>query len=101
MNRRTLLKSIGSAGVLGAASPLLRSQEQVARATRGMATPRIKDISVIECEPADDAIEAESRDAIGRPDVAEPHPNGKYLSPCQPLPSGIRSHSLWHTDCLL
>src|SRR5246500_3560442 len=52
MNRRTLLKSIGSAGVLGAASPLLRSQEQVARATRGMATPRIKDISVIECEPA-------------------------------------------------
>ncbi|MDT7818122.1 MAG: mannonate dehydratase, partial [Acidobacteriaceae bacterium] len=52
MNRRTLLKSIGSAGVLGAASPLLRSQEQVARATRGMAMPRIKDISVIECEPA-------------------------------------------------
>ncbi len=36
----------------GLASPLLRSQEQVARATRGMATPRIKDISVIECEPA-------------------------------------------------
>src|SRR5271168_5125126 len=52
MNRRTLLKSIGSAGVLGVASPLLRSQEQVARATRGTATPRIKDISVIECEPA-------------------------------------------------
>src|SRR6202047_814765 len=52
MNRRTLLKPIGSAGVLGVASPLLRSQEQVARATRGMAPPRIKDISVIECEPA-------------------------------------------------
>src|SRR5579859_2827148 len=52
MNRRTLLKSIGSAGLLGAASPLLRLQEQVARATRGMTTPRIKDISVIECEPA-------------------------------------------------
>src|SRR6201997_3925344 len=52
MNRRTLLKSIGSAGLVGVASPLLRSQEQVARATRGMATPRIKDISVIECEPA-------------------------------------------------
>src|SRR6202047_2237908 len=52
MNRRTLLKPIGSAGVLGVASPLLRSQEQVARATRGMAMPRIKDISVIECEPA-------------------------------------------------
>src|SRR5277367_5558884 len=52
MNRRTLLKSLGSAGLVGVASPLLQSQEQVARATRGMATPRIKDISVIECEPA-------------------------------------------------
>ena len=52
MKRRELLKSLGGAGLLGLASPLLRSQEQVARATRGMATPRIKDISVIECEPA-------------------------------------------------
>src|SRR5580700_8121186 len=52
MRRRELLKSIGGAGLLGLASPLLKSQEQVARATRGMATPRIKDISVIECEPA-------------------------------------------------
>jgi mannonate dehydratase len=52
MKRRQLLKSIGGAGLLGFASPLLPSQEQVARATRGMATPRIKDISVIECEPA-------------------------------------------------
>ena len=52
MKRRELLKSIGSAGLLGLASRLLQSQEQVARATRGMATPRIKYISVIECEPA-------------------------------------------------
>ncbi len=52
MKRRELLKSLGGAGLLSLASPLLRSQEQVARATRGMATPRIKDISVIECEPA-------------------------------------------------
>ena len=52
MKRRELLKSIGKAGLLGVASPLLRAQDQVARATRGMATPRIKDISVIECEPA-------------------------------------------------
>ena len=51
MKRRQLLKSIGGAGLLGLASPLLKAQEQVARATRGMATPRIKDISVIECEP--------------------------------------------------
>jgi mannonate dehydratase len=52
MKRRQLLKSIGGASLLGLASPLLQSQEQVVRATRGMATPRIKDISVIECEPA-------------------------------------------------
>ena len=52
MKRRELLKSIGGASLLSLTSPLLRSQEQVARATRGMATPRIKDISVIECEPA-------------------------------------------------
>src|SRR6201996_4818938 len=51
MKRREMLKSLGGAGLFGLASPLLRSQEQVARATRGMATPRIKDISVIECQP--------------------------------------------------
>src|ERR1700744_3698686 len=52
MKRRELLKSIGSAGLFGLASPVLRAQEQVARATRGMATPKIKDITVIECVPA-------------------------------------------------
>ena len=52
IERRLMLKSIAGAGFFGFTAPLLRSQEQVARATRGMATPRIKDISVIECEPA-------------------------------------------------
>jgi mannonate dehydratase len=52
IKRRELLKSMGSAALLSLAPPVLRAQEQVARATRGMATPRIKDISVIECEPA-------------------------------------------------
>src|SRR6202789_2343227 len=51
IQRRQFLKSIGGAGMLGLASPLVRAQEQVARATRGTATPRIKDISGIECEP--------------------------------------------------
>jgi mannonate dehydratase len=51
-NRRDLLKSIGSASLLGMAAPVVRAQEQVARATRGMPSPRIKDISVIECAPA-------------------------------------------------
>jgi mannonate dehydratase len=52
IERRQLLKSIAGAGLLGLTSPVLKAQEQVARATRGMPAPRIKDISVIECEPA-------------------------------------------------
>src|SRR5579863_4890842 len=52
MQRRDLLKSVASAGLFAAATPLVRSQEQLARAGRGMPAPRIKDISVIECEPA-------------------------------------------------
>jgi mannonate dehydratase len=52
MERRQLLKSIASAGALGLVSPLVHAEAQVAAATRGMAHPKIKDISVIECEPA-------------------------------------------------
>src|ERR1700748_622402 len=52
MKRRHFLQSLGSAGLVGMASPVLRAQDKVAAATRGMATPKIKDISVIECEPA-------------------------------------------------
>ena len=53
IQRRNFLGSIGAAGLLGLASPReQRAQEQVARATRGMPIPKIKDISVIECQPA-------------------------------------------------
>jgi mannonate dehydratase len=53
MQRRTLLKAMGTAGLLGLASPRLeQAQEQAAKATRGMSIPKIKDISVIECAPA-------------------------------------------------
>src|SRR5215469_3514745 len=52
MHRRDLLKSVGGLGLLGIAAPAVRAQEQLAQATRGMASPRIKDISVIECAPA-------------------------------------------------
>ncbi len=51
MKRRELLKSLTSAVLVGLASPLIKAEAQVAQATRGMATPKIKDISVIECEP--------------------------------------------------
>ena len=53
MKRRNLLQAIGTAGLLGLANPReQKAQEQVARATRGMPIPKIKDISVIECQPA-------------------------------------------------
>ncbi len=51
--RRNLLQSIGAAGLLGLAGPReQQAQEAVARATRGMSAPRIKDIGVIESQPA-------------------------------------------------
>ena len=53
IQRRNFLGSIGAAGLLGLASPReQRAQEQVARATRAMPIPKIKDVSVIECQPA-------------------------------------------------
>jgi mannonate dehydratase len=53
LRRRNLLQSIGAAGLLGLVSPReQQAQEAVARATRGMGAPRIKDISVIESQPA-------------------------------------------------
>jgi mannonate dehydratase len=50
--RRTLLKNFGAAGLLGLAGARQQmAQEQVARATRALPVPKIKDISVIECQP--------------------------------------------------
>src|SRR5690348_10480246 len=46
MQRRNFLKSAMSLPLLAAAD------EKVARAATGMPSPKIKDISVIECEPA-------------------------------------------------
>jgi len=44
---------MGGAGLMALANPRIeKAQEQAARATRGMALPKIKDISVIECAPA-------------------------------------------------
>src|ERR1700686_276713 len=53
IKRRDLLRTIGTAGLVALASPReQKAQEQVARATRAMPIPKIKDISVIECQPA-------------------------------------------------
>jgi mannonate dehydratase len=50
--RRHLLKSMAAAsGALAVTPRFAAAQEQVARATRGLPAPRIKDIRVIECEP--------------------------------------------------
>ena len=52
MERRQAMKQIGAAGLFALAGPTLKAEAQVARATRGLSTPKIKDISVIECAPA-------------------------------------------------
>jgi mannonate dehydratase len=53
MLRRNLLKQMGAAGLLSLTLPREeKAQESAARATRAMPIPRIKDISVIECQPA-------------------------------------------------
>src|SRR5207302_8720927 len=53
IERRRLLQTIGAAGLMGLASPPeQKAQEQAARATRGLSNAKIKDISVIECQPA-------------------------------------------------
>jgi mannonate dehydratase len=53
MLRRNILKQMGAAGLLGLALPReQKAQEAAARATRAMPIPKIKDISVIECQPA-------------------------------------------------
>ncbi len=57
MKRRDFLKSVAAAGGVAAtagmtvAPRIVNAEEQAARATRAMPAPRIKDISVIECEP--------------------------------------------------
>jgi len=53
VERRQLLKGLAAAGIAGTVSSrFAQAQEQAARATRGLPAPRIKDISVIECQPA-------------------------------------------------
>jgi mannonate dehydratase len=51
IERRGLLKSIAGAGVLALAPRHSQAEEQAARAVRAMPAPRIKDVSVIECQP--------------------------------------------------
>jgi mannonate dehydratase len=53
MQRRHLLQGFGIAGLASLTTPrALQAQEQAARAGRGMPVPKIKDIGVIECQPA-------------------------------------------------
>jgi len=51
IGRRGFMKTIAGAGALALVPRLVEAEAQVARATRAMPSPRIKDISVIECEP--------------------------------------------------
>src|ERR1043165_1638718 len=53
IDRRDLLKGAGVAGLLALSTPREeKAQAQVARATRGMPAPKIKDVSVIATAPA-------------------------------------------------
>jgi mannonate dehydratase len=52
-NRRTFLQSIASATLTGAASSKMAVAQQVAaKASRGLPSPKIRDVSVIETQPA-------------------------------------------------
>ena len=51
IERRGFLKAIATTSSLALAARFLEAEEQVARATRNIPAPKIKDISVIECEP--------------------------------------------------
>ena len=52
MNRRELLKMAAASTAGGLTTSVVKAEAQVAKATRGTPSPKIKDISVIECEPA-------------------------------------------------
>jgi mannonate dehydratase len=53
MKRRDLLRCAVPAVLAGANFPrIMRAEDQAASATRGLPIPKIKDISVIECQPA-------------------------------------------------
>src|SRR5271165_6061078 len=52
MDRRGFLKSMAGAGALAAVPRVAAANQQAERAMRGMAPAKIRDISVIECQPA-------------------------------------------------
>jgi len=52
MNRRGLLQMIAGGAAASLTGRQARAQEKVARATRGMPSPKIKDVTVIETQPA-------------------------------------------------
>src|ERR1700732_491640 len=53
MNRRSLMKMVAGGAFAGLVSKREAiAQEQAARAVRGMASPKIKDVSVIATQPA-------------------------------------------------
>lgn len=52
VRRREFIQSIAGVGISTLAASTVAAQERTASAIRGMPAPKIKDISVIECEPA-------------------------------------------------
>jgi mannonate dehydratase len=52
VKRRQFIQTIAGAGLAALAGSTVEAQQRAASATRGLSSPKIRDISVIECEPA-------------------------------------------------
>ena len=76
MERRRLLKLTAGSGLAGLISKReLAAQEQVRKAVRGMPSPKIRDIRVIETAPAGLRLEsAYTIQSQGNPRACEVHP---------------------------
>src|SRR6201996_8573882 len=51
VKRRSFIQTIAGAGLAALTSSTVQAQTRTATATRGLPAPKIKDVSVIECEP--------------------------------------------------
>src|SRR5258708_4326749 len=110
MLRRNLLQAIGTAGLLGLASPReQKAQEQAARAARGLPIPKIKDISVIECQPAgvrltvgkvttgQDGLDGYGWGTFTQPGALGEPPVEKYLKPFLMGKTTDRIEDIWQS----
>jgi mannonate dehydratase len=108
-SRRGIFKSIAGATALGLSAQTENAQERVATATRGVPSPKIRDISVIETQPAGTRLTVVkiTTDQDGlygygcatftqRADLVRPAVE-KYLKPLLMGKATDRIEDIWHT----